>query len=1075
MITAAEFLKYMQIFNLKPVGGGGGTVTNVGTGVGLTGGPITGTGVISIANTGVTAGNYSNIGALSVNAQGQLTSVTSGSPPLLSVMGTANQIGTSGTTAITVFLENDAVLPGTEGFVPPTGTTAQRPVSPILGQIRVNSDLGYLETWTSLGVWNPFDTLGGTVSSLTEGANIVLSPSTITTIGSIGLSPSYPGQASINTIGVITTGTWESDIISPYFGGTGFNNGPYTIQLGGNLQTISAGGANAVFTFTGPTSVTFPTSGVLSTTSGTVTSLSQGTGILLSSNPIVSSGSISLANTSVTPGSYTYATVTANAQGQVTFASSGTAPVTAVGVGTGLSSTGGLTPTLSITNTAVAPATYTNATVTFNAQGQATSASSGTAPITGITAGTGLSSTGGLTPTLSITSTGVSPGTYSFPINMAVNAQGQITSITSDGSDGGGSSNLFIGVSAGNNTTTGIQNVGIGYQALNALTTVGTNSASYNTALGYQALAKITGGGTSVASYSTAVGCQAAFNLTSGGTNTAIGYQAYYSATNTGGDNTVVGYQAMYSSTGANNNTVMGHKAMGVNTGSTGAANVAIGFQALYTNTTSNNTAIGYNALFYNNATGKGNNNTAVGYQAGGVNSNLAYTQCTFLGSNTDCSLTNLTNATAVGYGAIASVSNSLILGNGAYVGIGTSSPAYSLDIANVSSQAAMQLQTSTNTPTTPTVTNALLLFNNGGALSTKNTGGTVTAIDATTTITNNNSSSSTVYPTWVTGTSGNLGLNVSSTGLTYTPSTATLNITQLVPITDNTTFIGGSSNRVARYYGVNMTDDGSIFYVLGTGARFNYLTPSQAVVTNSTSNLVSMAYTSAATASTLMSRDSSGNSNTAALGCTTLTPTGVVNVTGSTGIPAATAPNAYWAGGYGSPTSGRIFIGDGTGYNFYLSHRTSSTSTDVVIFTDSGSFGFAGQLSFNTNIALQGPNTSTKGSLGYSWTTYSDERLKEEIEDADIYEDLHNVINIRTVKYKWSKGQGDNLYSSSKPKRYSGYIAQDVAKYLPTACSFDKDDIATSVDYAKVSRLHAGAIKALHQEIIELKRKLAS
>lgn len=60
-------------------GGGGGTVTAVTAGTGLAGGTITSTGTLSIANTGVTAGTYT-YPALSVNAQGQITSISSGTP-----------------------------------------------------------------------------------------------------------------------------------------------------------------------------------------------------------------------------------------------------------------------------------------------------------------------------------------------------------------------------------------------------------------------------------------------------------------------------------------------------------------------------------------------------------------------------------------------------------------------------------------------------------------------------------------------------------------------------------------------------------------------------------------------------------------------------------------------------------------------------------------------------------------------------------------------------------------------------------------------------------------------------------
>lgn len=223
-------------------------------------------------------------------------------------------------------------------------------------------------------------------------------------------------------------------------------------------------------------------------------------------------GIISIANTSVVPGSYVYSSFTVNQLGQLTAASSGhdftsnitnlesnvtlltsevgvlitnvstlitnvstlssnvttligevntlltnvstltakNATVQLVNTGTGL--TGGpitISGTVSLANTSVVAGTYVYATITADSQGRLTSAASGTQPLTSLTAGTGLS--GGVittTGTIAIANTGVSAGFYSNP-NVTINSQGQIVSAVNGTSGGGGGGGAPSGPAGG--------------------------------------------------------------------------------------------------------------------------------------------------------------------------------------------------------------------------------------------------------------------------------------------------------------------------------------------------------------------------------------------------------------------------------------------------------------------------------------------------------------------------------------------------------------------------------------------------------------------------------------------------
>jgi hypothetical protein len=76
--------------------------------------------------------------------------------------------------------------------------------------------------------------------------------------------------------------------------------------------------------------------------------------------------------------------------------------------------------------------------------------------------------------------------------------------------------NTFVGISAGNFTTTGSGNTGTGYFAL-----VNT-SGNYNTAIGFDALAMLSSGGNNIA-----IGDAAGWNVTSGSNNIYIGHPGW--------------------------------------------------------------------------------------------------------------------------------------------------------------------------------------------------------------------------------------------------------------------------------------------------------------------------------------------------------------------------------------------------------------------------------------------------------------------------------------------------------------------------------------------------------------------
>ena len=422
-----------------------GTVTSVaataGTGISITGSPITSSGTLNITNTapdqtvvltastGIsTSGTYPNF-TITNSAPDQTVALTSGtgistsgtypnftitnSAPDQTVALTAGTgISTSGTYP-NFTITNSA--PDQTVALTGAGTTSITGTYPNFTITSNDSATGTVTSVAALTLGTTGTDLGSTVANGTTTPVITLNVPTASATNRGALSSAdwttFNGKGS----GTVTSVTGTSPVDSS--GGTtpaislaasyGDTQNPYASKTA-NFVLAAPNGSAGVPIFRAVVAADIPT--LNQNTTGSAATLTTARTLAITgdlaytsasfdgSGNVTGAGTLATVNTNV--GSFTYASLTVNGKGLITAASNGTAPVTSVTGTAPVTSSGGTTPAISMAAATTSVSGYLTSTdwTTFNGKGSGTVTSvGGTGTVNGITLTGTVTTTGNLT------------------------------------------------------------------------------------------------------------------------------------------------------------------------------------------------------------------------------------------------------------------------------------------------------------------------------------------------------------------------------------------------------------------------------------------------------------------------------------------------------------------------------------------------------------------------------------------------------------------------------------------------------------------------------------------------------